>query len=182
MRVRDWEDIVSDVVDSNADPDEWRALAGDRASGVGEDFYLGHPSQGVYHVKTYAKNPFEVRGVGARVARKVDDGLADYLPDGDAGRFAVQQAVEDEDEAKDRASRLEQVVKAHADGQSKPEHFFEDVMDALESPAFGPMEYDPYGRPDAMDDLSEEFADAEELLDEELDDLVDEDGVGRGFQ
>jgi hypothetical protein len=181
MRVRDWADIVSDVVESNADPEGWRALAGDRASGVGEDFYLGHPSQGVYHLKTYAKNPFEVRGVGTRVARKVDDGLADYLPDGDSGRFAVQQPVEDEDEAEDRASNLEQVVQAHADAPTTPGDFFDDVMDALESPAFGPMEYDPYGRPDAMDDLKEEFADAEELLDSELDDLVEEDDVGRGF-
>lgn len=43
MRVRDWQDIVSDVVDSDADPDDWRAVAGDRASGLGEDLYLGHP-------------------------------------------------------------------------------------------------------------------------------------------
>ena len=182
MRIRDWEDIVSDVVDSGADPDDWRAVAGDRASGVGEDFYLGHPSQGVYHPKTYAKNPFEVRGVGARVARKVDDGLADFLPDDDAGRFAVQQAIEDEDEAEEKVSELEQVVQAHADAPTTPDAFFEDVMGALDSPAFGPMDYDPYGRPDRMDDLADEFADADELLDKELDDLVDEDAVGRGFQ
>ncbi len=181
MRVRDWEDIVSDVVESNADPEGWRALAGDREGGVGEDFYLGPPSQGVYHLKTYAKNPFEVRGVGTRVARKVDDGLADFLPDDGSGRFAVQQPVKDEDEAEDRASNLEQVVQAHADAPTTPGDFFDDVMDALESPAFGPMEYDPYGRPDAMDDLKAEFADAEELLDAELDDLVEEDDVGRGF-
>ena len=75
----------------------------------------------------------------------------------------------------------EQVVQAHADAPTTSGDFFDDVMDALESPAFGPMEYDPYGRPDAMDDLKDEFADAEELLDAELDDLVEEDDVGRGF-
>ncbi|MFB6270207.1 MAG: hypothetical protein ABEH83_09705 [Halobacterium sp.] len=181
MRVRDWEDIVSDVVESSADPDDWRAVAGDRESGVGEDFYLGHPSQGVYHLKTYAKNPFEVRGVGARVARKVDDGLTDYLPDSDAGRFAVQQPVEDEAEAEEKASELEQVVQAHADAPTTPSDFFDDVMETLDSPAFGPMEYDPYGRPEEVDALADEFADAEELLDKELDDLVEADDVGRGF-
>jgi len=183
MRVRDWDDIVSDVVDSGADPDDWRAVAGDRASGVGEDFYLGHPSQGVYHLKTYAKNPFEVHGVGARVARKVDDGLADFLPtEDDAGRFAVQSPVEGEDEAEEKASELEQVVQAHADAPSTPDAFFEDVMETLDSPAFGPMEYDPHGRPDRMEDLADEFADAEELLNSELDDIIEDDGVGRGFQ
>jgi hypothetical protein len=181
MRIRDWDDIVSDVVESNGDPDEWRAVAGDRRSGVGEDFYLGHPSQGVYLLKTYAKNPFEVKGVGTQVARKVDDGLDDLLPDGEAGRFAVQQPVEDEDEAEEKASDLEQVIRAHADAPTTSGDLFNDVMETLESPAFGPMEYDQYGRPEEMADLSEEFTDAEELLESELDDLIEEDDVGRGF-
>jgi hypothetical protein len=55
-------------------------------------------------------------------------------------------------------------------------------MDALDSPAFGPMEYEFDGRPDALDDLSDEFADADELLSKDLDDLVESDGVDRGFQ
>jgi len=183
MRVRDWDDIVDDVVESSGDPDDWRAVAGDRASGVGEDLYLGHPAEGVFHLKTYAKNPYEVRGVGTQVARKVDDGLTDFLPtDDDAGgRFAVQQPVDDE-AAEETASELEQVVQAHADAPTTPDAFFEDVMEALDSPAFGPMEYDPYDRPEPVEGLAEEFADAEELLDAELDDLVDEDEVGRGFQ
>jgi hypothetical protein len=184
MRVRDWDDVVEDVVSSSGDPDNWRAVAGDRASGVGEDLYLGHPSAGVFHLKTYAKNPYEVRGVGTQVARKVDEGLADFLPTDDeaGGRFAVQQPVEDEDQAEETASELEQVVQAHADAPTNPDDFFEDVMGALDSPAFGPMDYDPYDRPESVEGLAEEFADAEELLDAELDDLVDEDEVGRGFQ
>jgi len=184
MRVRDWDDVVEDVVSSSGDPDDWRAVAGDRASGVGEDLYLGHPAEGVFHLKTYAKNPYEVRGVGTQVARKVDEGLADFLPTDDeaGGRFAVQQPVEDEDAAEETASELEQVVQAHADAPTTPDDFFEDVMDALDSPAFGPMDYDPYDRPEPVEGLAEEFPDAEELLDAELDDLVDEDEVGRGFQ
>ncbi|CAM2785946.1 MULTISPECIES: hypothetical protein [Halobacterium] len=184
MRVRDWDDIVEDVVGSSGDPDDWRAVAGDRASGVGEDLYLGHPAAGVFHLKTYAKNPYEVRGVGTQIARKVDDGLADFLPTGDDadGRFAVQQPVADEDDAETKASELEQVVQAHADAPTTPDAFFDDVMDALDSPAFGPMEYDPYDRPDPVEGLAEEFPDADELLDSELDDLVDADRVGRGFQ
>jgi hypothetical protein len=184
MRVRDWEDVVEDVVSSSGDPDDWRAVAGDRASGVGEDLYLGHPSAGVYHLKTYAKNPYEVRGVGTQVARKVDDGLADFLPTEDeaGGRFAVQQPVDGEDDAEETANELEQVVQAHVDAPTTADGFFQDVMEVLDSPAFGPMDYDPYDRPESVEGLAEEFADAEELLDAELEDLVGEDEVGRGFQ
>ena len=67
MRVRDWQDILADVTDAGVDPDGWRAVAGDRRDGLGEDLYLGHPNAGVYALKTYAKNPTELRGVGGRV-------------------------------------------------------------------------------------------------------------------
>ncbi|MFB6090977.1 MAG: hypothetical protein ABEJ97_07955 [Halobellus sp.] len=185
MRVRDWQDILADVTDAGVDPDGWRAVAGDRPDGLGEDLYLGHPDAGVYALKTYAKNPTELRGVGGRVARRIDEGLEPLLPSQDrdeAGRFAVQSPPEDEDHAETMARRLEETVKVHAEAPTGPEDFFEDVMDALDSPAFGPMDYEFDGRPDRLDRLREEFEDAEELLSKDLDDLVEEDGVGRGFQ
>jgi len=182
MRVRDWQDIVRDVVESDADPEGWRAVAGDRRRGLGEDFYLGHPAGGVYHLKSYAKNPFEVRGVGARVARRVDEDIDPLLPTGDAGRFAVQSPPEDEDDAETKARRLEEVMRTHADAPTTPGDLFDDVMEVLESPAFGPMEYAFDDRPAALDDLADTFEEAESLLDAELDDLIDADEVGRGFQ
>ena len=183
MRVRDWQDILEDVVESDADAGDWRAVAGDRRGGPGEDVFLGHPSVGVYQLKTFAKNPYEVQGVGSRVARKVDEELDPLFPSKDAGgRFGVNDGIEDEDEAKDRAKELEAVLETHADAPTTPDALFEDVMDALDSPAFGPMEYDMYDRPDELQDLSETFDEAEELLTKELDDVIERSDVGRGFQ
>jgi hypothetical protein len=73
-------------------------------------------------------------------------------------------------------------VKVHSEAPTDPDDFFTDVMDALDSPAFGPMAYEFDGRPGRLDDLEEEFSDADELLSKDLDQLVEEDGVGRGFQ
>ena len=53
-------------------------------------------------------------------------------------------------------------------------------MDALDSPAYGPMEFDQYDRPDGLDDLTGKFEEAEELLEAEFEDIVDE-SVERGF-
>ncbi len=183
MRVRDWQDVLEDVVDSNAESGDWRAVAGDRRAGPGEDMFLGHPSVGVFQLKTFAKNPYEVRGVGSRVARKVDDDLDPLFPAEDAGgRFGVNDGVADEDEAKNRAKDLETVLETHADAPTSPDALFEDVMGALDSPAYGPMEHDMYDRPDALDDLSDTFEEAEDLLSSELDDLIEDSDVGRGFQ
>ncbi|ELZ34903.1 hypothetical protein C474_01042 [Halogeometricum pallidum JCM 14848] len=186
MHVRDWKDVLSDVTESGADPDGWRAVAGHRKKGLGEELFIGHPDAGVYELKTYAKNPLEVRGVGSRVARRIDDDIEPLLPrrgDGDdGGRFAVQSPPSDEEHAKSMATRLEETVKVHAEAPTTPEDFFTDLMDAVDSPAFGPMEYEFDGRPDRLDELTEEFADADDLLSEDLEELIDEDEVGRGFQ
>ncbi|CAI49564.1 uncharacterized protein NP_2946A [Natronomonas pharaonis DSM 2160] len=182
MRVRDWQEILEDVVESDAEPSGWRAVAGDRRGGVGEDMFLGHPSVGVFQLKTFAKNPYEVQGVGSRVARKVDDELDPLFPGEESGgRFGVNQAFEDTDEATERAKELETVIETHAEAPTTGDALFEDVMGALDSPAFGPMEYDMYDRPDELDDLTDTFEEAEEVLSKELDDLIEDDNVGRGF-
>lgn len=181
MKVRDWQDVLRDVVESDADPQGWRAVAGDRARGLGEDFYVGHPSAGVFLLKTYAKNPFEVHGVGTRVARKIDDDLDPLLPAGDEGRFAVQRPVTDEADAEEKARDLETILQAHAEAPTTPGDLFDDVMETLESPAYGPMEYDQQGRPEGLDRLSDTFEDAESVLDAEFDDIVESDDVNRGF-
>jgi hypothetical protein len=184
MRVRDWQDILEDVADESTDPEGWRALGGRRARGVGEDLYLGHPGVGVFHLKTYAKNPYDVKGVGARVARRVDGDLDPLLPSEEEapGRFAVQTPPEDEDQAATMAKRLEETLKVHAEAPTSPDDLFDDLMEAVESPAFGPMEYDLRDRPDPLEDLASTFEEAEDVLDTELDDLIDDDEVGRGFQ
>ncbi|MFB6110905.1 MAG: hypothetical protein ABEJ35_00050 [Halobacteriaceae archaeon] len=182
MRVRNWTDIVEDVVESNADPDGWRAVGGDRRGGVGEVLYLGHPSAGVFQLKTFAKNPFEVQGVGTQVARRVDEDLDSLLPTSSDGRFAVQQPPQNEDEAESVANRLEAVVEAHAEAPTSPEDFIDDALDAMESPAYGPMKFDQYGRPESLEELADTFEEPESVLDAELDELIDDADVGRGIQ
>lgn len=183
MRVRAWQDILDEVTGDSTDADDWRAVAGHRREGVGEDLVLGHPTRGVYFLKTYAKNPYELRGVGTQVARRVDDGIEPLLPNREqTGRFAVQNPPEGEKQAKTMANRVQEAVRVHGETPTTPDDFFTDLMEALDSPAFGPMEFDPEQRPDSLDGLADEFEEAERLLDAELDDLVDEDEVGRGFQ
>lgn len=182
MRVRDWEDILTEVSAESNEPSGWRAVAGQRRDGVGEDLFLGHPSRGVYHLKTYAKNPYEVKGVGAQVARKVDGDIEPLLPAAeDHGRFAVQRPPEDEEHAKTMGTRLRETLRVHSEAPTTPEDFFDDLMEAVESPAFGPMEYELSERPERLDALSSTFEESEELLTAELEDLIDDDDIGRGF-
>ena len=181
MRIRDWQDILNDVIDSDASPDEWRAVAGNRSSGLGEDLYLGHPSVGLFLLKTYTKNPFDVKGVGTKIARKIDDDIDPYLPTSNTARFAIQTPPSEPDLAKERFKRVQETVRVHADTPTTPDDFFTDLMDALESPAFGPMEFEPASRTSTLDSLAQTFDEAERLLNEDLESLIEDDGIDRGF-
>jgi len=44
------------------------------------------------------------------------------------------------------------------------------------------MEYELSDRPDQLDELSSTFEEADELLSNELEELIDRDGVNRGFE
>jgi hypothetical protein len=98
----------------------------------------------------------------------------------DRGGSTPDDAVDDEEEAKEKAKDLEAVVETHADAPTTPRALVEDMLSALDSPAYGPMEFDQHDRPERMDELSETFEEAESLLDAEFEDVIDED-VERGF-
>ncbi len=114
------------------------------------------------------------------MARRIDDDIDPLFPNDGSGIFGVQQGPEDEDDAKEKAKNLETVLETHADAPTSPQALLEDMMDAMDSPAYGPMEFDHHDRPDQMTELTETFEEAEELLDAEFEDVIEED-VARGF-
>lgn len=177
MRVRDWQDILDDVVESTATPDDWRAVVGDRRDGLGEDLFLAHPRMGVYQLKTFAKNPLEVRGVGTRVASSVDADLAEHFPESThPARFAVNRPPSNPDEAAHRSRSVAATVRAHRTAPTGPHDLFEDLMDALDSPAHGPLDLASGG----LEALRGTFEEPDGVLDAELEELIDRSGVGRG--
>lgn len=181
MQVRDWQEIVRDVVESEEDAAGWEAIAGPRARGVGEDLYLAHPRSGVYQLKTYTKNPFERKGVGSKVARSLDDEIGSYLPNEGTDRFAVHSRPASKRQAESRAQRVQDTFDPRHEVPGSPDELFNELMHAIESPAFGPLTFDADTRPEPLDGLAGTFDEAESVLNAEMEDLIDEDGIGRGF-
>ena len=173
---------MQDLISKDSDPKEWRAISGIRSGGIGEDLYLCHPGAGLYHLKTYAKNPFEVQGVGAQLAHKIDDGIGDQFPRGVDGRFAIHRPVVEEMEVKRVTQRVEETLKAHVDAPTNSLDLFEDMMGAIGSPAYGPLDYRGMGkRPESLDILAKEFHDVNKSLEKKLDAMLKDDEIERGF-
>ncbi len=142
MRIRERQDVLQDVIDSDDDPDGWRAAGGDRAHGLGEDSISA------------------TRASASTTSRRTRGTRTRSRPNRGCVWSSSQRPP----------TRL-----------TTPDALFEDVMNAIESPAFGP-EYGGYGRPESLDRLAERFEEAETVLDAELDELIATDEGDRGFQ
>lgn len=179
MQLKDLRGVIDEIKGKDVSPSGWRAVGGKRGTGPGDDLFLAHPEGGVYLIKAYAKNPFQVKGVGTEVARKVDEEVEAYIPGpGDAGRFSVQTPPASPEEAERTAKRVEGVLKRDLGEGAEPEGLFADVMDALGSPAYGPADY-RRRRSEGLEGLADTFEEEDELLNTELAAELESDGVGR---
>ena len=182
MQVRDWQDILQELIAQESDPQNWRAISGVRSEGIGEDLYLCHPRGGLYHLKTYAKNPFKIQGFGAKLARKIDDEIESHFPVDVGGRFAIQKPFTEEVEIKRATKKIEETIRVHSEAPTNPLDLFEDVMVAMKSPAYGPLDYRGIGnRPESLDILAMEFHDLNKKLERKLEGTIRDDEIGRGF-
>jgi hypothetical protein len=74
--VKPREDVLTDILkDARKDPHGWKAVVGKDHHLLSNDYYLFHPNRGLYLLKEYEKNPVQTVGVGARIARHVDDDI-----------------------------------------------------------------------------------------------------------
>jgi len=76
VKIKSRSDILNDVIrDAKKFPTGWKAVFGKDNERLSRDYYLFHPDNGIYLLKEYQKNPFEIRGIGGKIARYIDDDI-----------------------------------------------------------------------------------------------------------
>ena len=74
MKIKSRHETLHDVIrDAKKQPKGWKAIFGKDKERLSHDYYIFHPNIGIYLLKEYHKNPFEIKGVGGKIARSVDD-------------------------------------------------------------------------------------------------------------
>lgn len=82
MKIKSRNAILTDIIrDGKQHPNGWSATFGNDPESFSHDCYMFHPSVGIYLIKEYDKNPYEVKGVGSKIARHIDDDIVDRLTD-----------------------------------------------------------------------------------------------------
>jgi hypothetical protein len=69
-------EILNDVIkDGKKYPDNWKAVFGIDKKRLSTDYYIFNPYAGIYLMKEYEKNPFEIKGIGGKIARRIDENI-----------------------------------------------------------------------------------------------------------
>ncbi len=63
------------IKDAKNYPNGWKAILGKDNERLSRDYYIFNPNVGIYLLKEYNKNPFEIRGIGGKIARNIDDDI-----------------------------------------------------------------------------------------------------------
>ena len=80
MKIKTREETLKDIIrDAKRQPREWKAVFGRDKDLLSRDTYILNNKIGVYLLKEYQKNPFEVRGVGGKIARHIDDDVENKI-------------------------------------------------------------------------------------------------------
>lgn len=91
MKIKSRNDILKDIIqDGKKHPKGWNAAFGKDSTSFSHDCYIFHPHIGIYLLKEYNKNPFEVKGVGSKLARRIDDDIEEQMRK-KSGNFGIIQ-------------------------------------------------------------------------------------------
>jgi hypothetical protein len=91
LKIKVRNEILNDVIrDGKKHPKEWNAVFGKDKTSLSRDCYIFNPNVGIYLLKEYEKNPFEIKGLGGLVARHLDEEVQAQISKY-AGDFGILQ-------------------------------------------------------------------------------------------
>jgi hypothetical protein len=80
VKIKSRDEILEEImIKAGKKPKGWRAIVGRDERLFSNDYYILHPDIGLYLIKEYQKNPFVARGIGGRIARKVDEDIEEAI-------------------------------------------------------------------------------------------------------
>jgi hypothetical protein len=80
VKIKPRNDILKDIIhDGKKHPKGWNAAFGRDVTSSSHDCYIFHPQIGIYLLKEYNKSPFEVKGVGSKLARHIDEDIEEQM-------------------------------------------------------------------------------------------------------
>lgn len=80
VKIKSRNEIFNDIIkQSKKQPTGWLAAIGNDDTSLSNDCYIFHKNAGLYLIKEYYKNPYQLKGVGSKIARNIDDDISQLI-------------------------------------------------------------------------------------------------------
>ena len=80
VKIKSRRETLNDVIkDAKKYPKGWKAIFGKDNNRLSKDYYIFNPKIGIYLLKEFQKNPYEVKGIGGKIARYVDEDIENEM-------------------------------------------------------------------------------------------------------
>ena len=168
VKLKSRNQILNDVIrDAKKNPNGWKAVIGKDETRFSNDYYIFNEKSGIYLLKEYQKNPFEIRGVGGKIARYVDENIENEI-----SKYATDFGIV--------KSNLLKITKNLKRGVS-----FEKILNAAVSGKdMGismPMRGFASSSKNSYDNIRNEFLDKQKKIDANFKKIASEDGLYNSY-
>jgi len=165
VKIKSRNQILNDVIKhGKKHPKDWKAVIGKDNTKLSNDYYIFNPKIGVFLLKEYQKNPFEVKGIGGKIARRVDEDI-DAKVSKYSNNFGIIQG-----DYKKIVKNLEKGVKA------------KEIMDSAVKGKKNlglriPIRGHASSSKDIFNDLNNNYSKSQKNIDRKFEDIASEDGL-----
>jgi hypothetical protein len=160
--------LLNEIIrDAKKYPKGWKAVIGKDENRFSNDYYIYNPNTGIYLLKEYQKNPYEIKGIGGKIARYVDENIENEI-----SKFASDFGI-----IKSNISKISNNLKK---GIS-----FENILNAavkgIDMGISMPMRGYASSSKDNFNLVRKEFLDKQKKIDSNFEKIASEDGLYNSY-
>ena len=164
MKIKSRNEILNDIIkNAKKYPKDWKAIFGKDKERLSRDYYIFNPSIGIYLLKEYQKNPFEVKGIGEKIARHVDEDIENEITK-HAGDFGIIQGD------------IRRILKNMEKG-IHPQKIFEAAIKGNDMGLSMPVRGHASASEDSFTDLHDTLSTKQKRLDSKFEKIASDDGL-----
>lgn len=168
MKIKTRTEILKDIIKQGKKfPKNWGVLFGKDPNLHSNDYYIFNPGVGIYLLKEYQKNPYELKGVGGKIARHIDEGIEAEISKKD-GEFGIIQ------------SDFQKILKNLERG-IQPEKIFKAAMKGKNLGIKMPVRGKASSSEKIFNDLKSELASKQKKIDEKFERIASEDDLYKSY-
>jgi hypothetical protein len=169
LKIKTRNEILNDVIrDGKKHSKDWNAVFGKDNARLSRDCYIFNPKIGVYLLKEYEKNPYETKGIGGLVARKLDEDVESEL-----SKYASDFGIVQGD--------FKKIIKNIEKG-IEPEDIFNAALSGKKDLGLSiPVKGHASTSKDVFDKIHNNLSSKQKKLDEKFEKIASDDGVYRSY-